>query len=93
MEANISIKNYDVIRENSLLITSLSLLYCNFADPYYTSHNNKIEQCIGYFGVIFQTTKSTPVCTQDNVYACIFQEIMKERNEKNMALILSYQYL
>lgn len=34
---------YDKVRENSLIITSLGLLYFNFANVYCTDHNRRIE--------------------------------------------------
>lgn len=49
----------DIVREKSVIITSLSLLYCNFANAYCTGYNSRIEQCIGCFVVIIRATKST----------------------------------
>lgn len=51
IEADISMKSRDVVRENSLIITSLGLLYCDFADACRTGHSGRIEQCIGCFAV------------------------------------------
>ncbi len=59
LQSSINMQNRDIVRENSLLITSFGLLYLDFADACRTGHSGQIKQCIGYFAVIFQTTRST----------------------------------
>ncbi len=59
LQSSINMQNRDIVRENSLLITSLRLLYLDFADACCTGHSGRIEQCIGCFAVIFQTIRST----------------------------------
>ena len=54
-----TIQNCDIVRENLLLITSLGLLYIDFANACCIGHSGRIEQCIRCFAVIFQTTRST----------------------------------
>ena len=53
IEADIGMTSCNVVRENSLVITILGLLYCDFADACCTSYNSRIEQCIRCFAAIF----------------------------------------
>lgn len=57
IDADIKMKSHDIVRKNSLIITNLGLLYSDFAEACYTGHSSRIEQCIGYFVVIFQAIK------------------------------------
>ena len=41
IEVDIDMKSHDVVRKNSLIITILDLLYCNFADAYCTGYNGR----------------------------------------------------
>lgn len=93
IESDKSMKNRDIVRENSPIITSLGLLYCAFADACRTGHNSRIEQYIGCFAVIFQATKSTKYAPRDDAYGRVFQETIEGRNEGGVASILSYQYI
>lgn len=48
-----NIQNCNIIKKNLLLITSLSLLYIDFANAYCIGYSEPIEQCIRCFAVIF----------------------------------------
>lgn len=79
---NTIIQNCDIVRENSLLITNLGLLYMDFVDVCRTGHSRQIEQCIRYFAIIFQTTKSTKyVCEMMHMVACFKRLWKKEMKE------------
>lgn len=78
LTSSISMQNRDVIRENSLLITSLGLLYLDFADACRTGHSGRIEQCIGCFAVIFQSTKSTRYAREMMHMVSCFKKIWKK---------------
>lgn len=57
IKIQIGIFGCDIGRENSLIITSISLLYLVFTNAYHTGYNGRIEQHIRCFTVLFQSTK------------------------------------
>ncbi|MCJ1343041.1 hypothetical protein MMC31_001230 [Peltigera leucophlebia] len=73
-----NIQNRDIVRENSLLITSLSLLYIDFAEACCTGHSGRIEQCIRCFAVIFQTTRSTKYAREMMHIVACFKRLWKK---------------
>ena len=70
-DIKIQIDTFDcnIVRENSLIITSIGLLYLNFANICYTNYSERIEQCIDYYAIIFQSTKSSK-------YSCKIMDIV-----------------
>ena len=78
IEADIDMKSRDVVRENSLIITILGLLYCDFADACRTGYSGRIEQCIGCFAVIFQATKSTKYARKMIHMVACFKKLWKK---------------
>lgn len=71
-------KNRNVVRENSLIITILGLLYCDFANVCHTGYNGRIKQCIGCFAVIFQATKSTKYARKMIYMVVCFKKLWKK---------------
>ena len=70
------------MRENSLIITILGLLYCDFIDAWRTGYSSKMERCIGCFAIIFQASKSTKyVCKMIHMVACFKKLWKKEMKE------------
>lgn len=49
---------HDIIRENMLIILSLSLLYLNFVDICQGDYSAHVKQCIWCFAVVFQGSNS-----------------------------------
>lgn len=47
-------QEWDINRENALIILNLGLLYLDFIDTYHSGFNTRVEKYIQCFAVIFQ---------------------------------------
>ena len=77
-KANIGMKSRNVVRENSLIITILGLLYYEFADACCTGYSGTIEPCIGCFTIIFQAIKSTKYIREIIYMVACFKKLWKK---------------
>lgn len=75
-------KNWDIIRENLLLITNFSLFHFDFANAYYICHNEQIEQYIRYFVILFQTTSLTKYAYKLMHMIAYFRRLWKKNVKK-----------
>ncbi len=47
-------QEWDVIKENALIVLNLGLLYLDFVDAYCDGFNARVEKCVQCFAIIFQ---------------------------------------
>lgn len=57
IKTQIDIFCYNIVIKNSLIITSIGVLYLKFANVCYTNYDKRIKEYIRYFAIIFQSTK------------------------------------
>ncbi len=71
-------QNRDIVKENSLYITSLRLLYLDFTDTCHPGYSGQIEQGIECFAIIFLTISSTKYVCEMIYIVAYFKRIWKK---------------
>ncbi len=74
----ISTSGRNIVKENSLIITSLSLLYLKFINTCQTSHSERIKQSIEYFAIIFQFIKLSQYAREMMLMVACFKNLCKK---------------
>lgn len=70
-------KNRNIIRENALLLLSCGLLYLDLADACQKGYSGRVEKCVSYLAVIYQSSNNIRYATEMMHIVACFKKLWK----------------